>query len=1509
VSQPETNRKWDPGIRSAVRNDRGALAVRNDKIYSLIAAATTKANGSKVDAVEPTRTDLDSHANMPVVGCNAYVLAESGKTVDVSPFTPDYRTMEVPMVDAAVQYDCPYDGKSYILVLRNALHVPSMEHNLVPPFMLREAGITVNETPKIQVTDPTESDHAIEFPETGFRIPLSLWGIFSYFTTSKPTHEALVEPMDVYLLTPTRWNPHSDSYALNEESMLDWEGNMRQRSDRETRVVLEEIPEDEAMVFSMSVGQAEAVAVDATFADDKEGTHPQYRPIPRQADEVASVLAGVSTTLDDQTMCALMEERAERGRFAMNIGSTNATSEVFVETVTEDDESDDDDSEVDESIWDERESLGDTREPIDYEDWEFQMDMEDLDAYMASAATAGKAKGVDAEHLSKIWRISYDDAKRTIEATSQNSIRTQDPTLSRNYGTNDRMLRYKRINTYFFMDTFFATKKGGKSSRGHTCCQLFVTDKGFVYVVPMRRKSDVLQAVKQFAKEIGAPDAFVADMSGEQMSFDLKQFCNDIGTQLRALEEGTPWANKAELYIGLLKEAVRKDMREEDSPLVFWDYCVERRARINNLTAKSNFKLHGTTAQTITTGEEGDISSLCQYKWYEWCYYREHTAKFPHNREVLGRVLGPARGEGNEMSQWVLKANGRVVPRRTVRPLRTAEIHSPVEIKKRKVFDELIERRWGTSISPPKPMSYDEKREFENYEDDDEPERVVPEIEDIVDSTGKVLDQQPAYDTIINAEVQLQLGEEFAVGKVKQRAVGPDGHVVGTYDENPMLNSIVYNVEFPDGQVREYGANVIAENMLTQVDSDGYSLTLMESIIDYRKDETAVPMEDKYVYTKSGQRRLRHTTTGWKLLVKWKDDSESWIKLCDMKESHPVEVAEFAKARGIDREPAFAWWVPYTLRKRDVILSAIKSRIRKTTHKYGIEVPTSVEHAHDIDRRNGNTFWRDAIKKEMFNVGVAFEILENGEKAPVGWSKVTGHLVFDVKMSFERKARWVLDGHKTPDIIGSTYAGVVSRESVRIAFTYAALNGLDVFAADIRNAYLQAPSSQKHYIICGPEFGIENVGKVALIHRALYGGKAAGKDFRNHLRSCMHFLNFKSCPADPDVWMRPAIKSDGTTCYDYVLLYTDDTLVISENAETILRNELGRYFELKQESIGPPKIYLGGHVRKVQLENGVSAWSFSSSQYVRSAVENVETYLSREENKHWKMPAKADTPLTTTYRPELDISPELGAVDGAYYQSLIGILRWIVELGRVDVCLEVSMMSSHLALPREGHLEQVLHIFAYLKKYHNTEMVFDPSDPVVDESQFERRDWATSEFGHLEGKEVLPPNMPEPRGLGFTMRAKVDADHASDTVTRRSRTGFLVYLNSAPVYWWSKKQTSVESSSFGSEFIAMKQCCEYIRGLRYKLRMMGIPINGSAFIYGDNQSVLANTTIPDSTLKKKSQSIAYHFVREGAARDEWRTTYVNTHDNEADLLTKQLPSGEKRKGFVRSVLHHIFRSG
>ena len=159
-------------------------------------------------------------------------------------------------------------------------------------------------------------------------------------------------------------------------------------------------------------------------------------------------------------------------------------------------------------------------------------------------------------------------------------------------------------------------------------------------------------------------------------------------------------------------------------------------------------------------------------------------------------------------------------------------------------------------------------------------------------------------------------------------------------------------------------------------------------------------------------------------------------------------------------------------------------------------------------------------------------------------------------------------------------------------------------------------------------------------------------------------------------------------------------------------------------------------------------------------------------------------------------------------------------------------------------------------------------------------------------------------GNGFKLRCFVDADLVGESLTRRSRTGFIVMLNNAPIYWHSKKQTTEETSTFGSEFMVMKQATEYLCGLRYKLRMFGIPVYKLAFIYGDNQSVLINASAPESTLKKKSQLVTYHFVREGSAADEWRTQYVHTSLNVSDLMTKPL-SGKKRWRFVRMLLHHI----
>jgi hypothetical protein len=268
----------------------------------------------------------------------------------------------------------------------------------------------------------------------------------------------------------------------------------------------------------------------------------------------------------------------------------------------------------------------------------------------------------------------------------------------------------------------------------------------------------------------------------------------------------------------------------------------------------------------------------------------------------------------------------------------------------------------------------------------------------------------------------------------------------------------------------------------------------------------------------------------------------------------------------------------------------------------------------------------------------------------------------------------------------------------------------------------------------------------------------------------------------------------------------------------------------------------------------------------------------------------------------LDTSEELHSKDATFYQHLIGVLHWIVELGRIDMIAEVSVLAGYLCNPRDGHMDAALHLFGYLKGHHNARLVLDPSYPKIDQKNFLHRDWDNF-YGDV--KEAIPPDMPKPLGKDVDLRLYVDSSHANDKVNRRSRTGFFVFLNNALINWYSKKQPTLETSVFGAEFVAMKIGIETVRGIRYKLRMMGVPLLGPTYVYGDNMSVIHNTQRPESTLKKKSNSICYHAIRESVAMKESLTGHIASKDNPADIATKIIPSGQLREHLVSMMLHDI----
>lgn len=289
---------------------------------------------------------------------------------------------------------------------------------------------------------------------------------------------------------------------------------------------------------------------------------------------------------------------------------------------------------------------------------------------------------------------------------------------------------------------------------------------------------------------------------------------------------------------------------------------------------------------------------------------------------------------------------------------------------------------------------------------------------------------------------------------------------------------------------------------------------LLQDILNHRMDKTASIADDKWMQGKANK-SLCHTTQSWQLQVRWRDGSTSWEHLQNLKESNPIEVAEYVVANGIQDVPAFVWWVPYTQKhyKRISVLTAQKS------HKFGIEVSTTLKWALEIDHITGTDYWQKAIAEEMLHVRPAFEILQCGSKQPIASKWIPCHMIFNVKMDFMQKAKFVAGGHITDPPTSITYSSIVACDSVHLTFLIAALNDLEILSANVRNAYLKATTKEKVHTTCGFEFGQQYQGCFAIIQKALYGLKSSGAAWCTMFAGTLQDIGYKASLADPDVWL------------------------------------------------------------------------------------------------------------------------------------------------------------------------------------------------------------------------------------------------------------------------------------------------------------------------------------------------------------------------------------------------------
>ena len=838
-----------------------------------------------------------------------------------------------------------------------------------------------------------------------------------------------------------------------------------------------------------------------------------------------------------------------------------------------------------------------------------------------------------ADDLANLWGIGSSATARTLKATTQLATRYLNGKIHRRVRTRMHQRRYRQLWGHlsrFSSDTF---KSKTKSLRGNNYFQLFCNNGAFTKVYPMKGKKESHLALHRFLHEIGVPSELHTDGAGELVHGEWNALCQRYKIYRTYTEPHSPWQNIAERAGGIIKSKTRDMMRRTNTPLVLWDYCVEYNAEIRCMTATNIFDLNNRTPFESVLGFTPDISELVEFGWYQWVWY--HDPVHPE-RDNLGRWLGPAHNVGQGLAYYILNHNAEVIVRSTVSTIKDDDI-LPRDLETRQQeFTERIHSIIGNfqhatlqrTEQKPEGMQdvYSELFELTLGDTDDlqtqafdeHGEMVTkPEAEEIVMRDAPIAELDDKW---INTSVPLAHGGEVVQAVVKRRKRdGDSGLLVGKANENPMLDTRVYEVEMPDGTYADYHANNLLENILNSVDEDGHTPMVMDEITSHRQNDEAIPMSKGWIRTREGSKKRVITTKGWDLKVQWQDGSSNWIPLRDIKEANPIEVAEYAIRAKICEEPAFAWWVRPTIKRRDKIIKQVQHRLVKKSTKFGIKVPSSVDEALELDRENGNNLWRKAIDKELGNVRVAFRLMEEGERLPAGSKEIPYHIIFDVKLDLTRKARLVAGGHRNKGVpTFTTFSTVASRDSVRLMFLIAALNDLKLQSADIGNAYLNAKCRERVHVRCGAElFGQEHKGKLAVICRALYGLKTSGASWRQHLANEIRNVGFTNTKGDPDVYRRKASKPSGEAYYEYMIVYVDDIICVSHEPHKWMKL-LGEIYRLRD--VGTPNKFLGSNIKEWTYsdEHGHvrNCWALGSETYVKEACLVAEQQMKSHELKY-----------------------------------------------------------------------------------------------------------------------------------------------------------------------------------------------------------------------------------------------------------------------------------------------------
>ena len=861
------------------------------------------------------------------------------------------------------------------------------------------------------------------------------------------------------------------------------------------------------------------------------------------------------------------------------------------------------------------------------------------------------------------------------------------------------------------------------------------------------------------------------------------------------------------------------------APPEAWVLIVHYVMYIMNRTARS--VLNHRTPYEKLYGQTPDISVMTQFQFWEPVLIHNHLTTFPStSSKILVRFVGFSDSVGNAGCYKVYnEATGQTLSRALLFRL-----------------DERLYEKYEVEPFPSRPSG----------EPDDVP------VGELVKSRGNSEQGEPS---------PIPIGIE------------------------KMLNRTFLLREETDGSRRRAQITAVVEEFKGQLDSDPQRVKFkakiggsnFEELIEYNDLMELIEEQKEYdVGTWRFREILDHRAPKnkkekWKVLIEWESGERSWEPITNIYAGDKYMLAEYARDHDlIDKWEGPRMKIRAAAKNGKTLLRMIRQAKLKSfrttpVYKNGHKVPRNHQQAMDLDRINNNTKWADAEKLEK-NQLFEYETFDDrghrsSNRAPDGYKKINLHFVYDVKHDGRFKARVVAGGHLTETPVESIYSGVVSLRGIRIVTFIAELNNLKVWQTDIGNAYLEAYTNEKVYVIAGPEFG-ELEGHIFVIRKALYGLKTSSIRWHERFSGVLRDMKFVPSHAEPDIWMR-----DMGDHYEYIATYVDDLTIASRNPQAIIDVLEGKPNNFKLKGTGEIDVLLGCNY--FRDDNG--RLCYSPKNYLKKMGDQYKL-LFGVKPKHYA------SPLEENDHPELDESDFLDEDETRIYQSLIGCTQWVIQLGRFDIAVHVGTLSSFRAKPRRGHLDRIKRVIGYLSKMDRGAVCIRTDMPDISDAEINRYDWSKTVYAGSE--EEIPHDIPTPKGKSVKLVTYADSNLMHNILDGKAVTGILHFVNQTPFDWYSKKQATAETATYGAEELAARTAIEQSRANRLTFMYLGVPIDGPSILLGDNESVVRGATVPHRKLNKRHLILSWHYVRQAIATGTYDYVHIPGKINPADILSK-----------------------